>query len=154
MKIRDVMTEHPVSCAGDDPLSEAVRVMYEQNCGLVPIVDADREVLLGVVTDRDVSVAAWTHSRPLHEIPVREVMSGEVHACDLHQPLEAVHELMRRRGVFRILVTQADGRLVGVISLMDLARAAAREADRGLKLEVAETLARVHRLQELRAAVG
>lgn len=144
MKVREVMRKDVETCSVDATLSDAARVMWERNCGLVPILEGDRGQLVGVVTDRDVCMAAWSKGMPLGAIPVTVPMSSELRCCGPEDDLEQAHKAMRAHRVKRLLVMDKDQKLVGVVSLAALARAAShgksKEAQ-ATKPLVAETLA-------------
>lgn len=96
MKIQDVMTKDPRTCTPDDRLHEAARVLWEQDCGCVPVVDAMRKVV-GIVTDRDACMAAYTQGKRLDEIPVRSVMARVVASCRADETVEQAMMLMAQR---------------------------------------------------------
>jgi CBS-domain-containing membrane protein len=99
--------------------------MWENDCGVVPVVDGDGRVA-GMITDRDVCMAAYTQGRTLGRIPVSDVMATQVHGVRETDSLEVVETLMRRERVRRVPVLDGDGRLKGILSLNDLARHAHR----------------------------
>lgn len=128
MRITEIMTRD-VHCGNPgDSLNEVSRLMWDHDCGFVPVVDAERRVV-GIVTDRDVCMAAYTKGRPLQEIGVQEAMSGVPHCARDTDGLDTVHRLMRRLQVRRLPIVDREGRLVGLIGLADLARAALRTPD-------------------------
>jgi CBS-domain-containing membrane protein len=100
-----------------------------------------------MITDRDICMAEYTQERPLAEIPVSIPMAKEVLFCHPDDALIEAEETMRSHQVRRLPVLDANGGLVGVISLNDLAREAEREVGRkGRELtaqEVSATLAAV-----------
>lgn len=141
-KVGDLMSRDVSSCGADDPLNAAARIFWERDCGCAPVIDAEARVV-GIVTDRDVCMAAYFRNRPLTEIRVAEVMSKDVAVCRAEDPLPAAAAAMSRRQVRRLPVIDADRRLIGVLSLNDVARGAARarSARRAVKAEeVCETL--------------
>ena len=143
MIVSEVMTKDAATCWADDDLNRAVQIMWERDCGVVPVVDLAGHVV-GIVTDRDACMAAYTQGKPLNAIRTGDVMSRQVVSCDVADPIETAEATMRTQKVRRLPVLDAEGRLVGIVSLNDLARRAARErgrhADR-LALDVAATLA-------------
>jgi CBS domain-containing protein len=156
MRIEQLMAKDVATCAPDDTLHQAARLMWERDCGFVPVVEgADRRVL-GVVTDRDACMAAYTRGRPLAEIAVQEVMSKRVRTCQPGDQLAAAEEVMREAKVHRLPVVDEGGRLVGVISLADLACEAARRAGSKRRAvspaEVGETLASIRQPRQIAAA--
>lgn len=144
MKTRDVMTTEIASCRSLDTLNDAVRLMWDRDCGFALVVDASTGALAGVLSDRDACMAAYTRGRQLSEIPVASVMCQAVATCDPDDDLEAVHELMRSREVRRLPVVM-DGRPVGVVSLNDLALVAGATDENEALADVGRTLASVCR---------
>lgn len=147
MRVTDLMTTDVATCRADDSMATAARAMWDRDCGIVPVVDGARRVI-GVVTDRDICIAAATQGRLLADMAVREVMRKEVHCCRDSQPRRAIHSLMRRHQVRRLPVVDAADKLLGIVSINDLALAGADaegSARRDEMIEVAETLAAICR---------
>jgi len=84
--------------------------------------------VVGVVTDRDICIAAYTKNRPLDQIPLRELMSTDVRTCQPSDEIAEAEETMRSAQVHRLPVIDGAGQLLGVISIADVAREAVREA--------------------------
>jgi CBS-domain-containing membrane protein len=127
MKIADLMTTRVQTCNLNDSLNAAANVMWEHDCGIVPVLDAAGK-LVGVLTDRDVCMAAFFHGMRLAELPVREVMARDLHTLRPEAPLFDALELMRRMQVRRLPVVDDEGELVGILSLADVAAAWRRRA--------------------------
>jgi len=125
MRVEEVMTRDVRSCQASDDLSVAARVMWDQDCGCVPVVDGESRVI-GMLTDRDVCMAAYTRGLPLSQMTVESAMSAPVFTSEAGEPLEQAEQNMQRHQVRRLPVIGELGRLVGVLSLSDLARAASR----------------------------
>jgi CBS domain-containing protein len=126
MKVSEVMTEKVLYCRQDASANAAAQLMWENNCGAVPIVDENLKPV-GILTDRDICMAAYTQGLPLGSILVTSAMARE-----------PVHRLMRAHQIRRLPVVDAQGKISGVVALADLARAAqGREA---LEVEVGRTL--------------
>jgi CBS-domain-containing membrane protein len=123
MTVESLMSRNIQACHPSDSLHEAARLMWDHDCGCVPVV-ADEQVI-GMLTDRDVCMAAYTQSKPLCELTVSTAMSPQVCSCNPDDSPSAVQELMATRQVRRLPVIKEDGRLVGIVSLSDLLRAAA-----------------------------
>jgi CBS domain-containing protein len=121
MKVRDAMTWGASTCTAEQTLDRVGRIMWERNCGCVPVVDTDGDVV-GMITDRDVSMAAYTQGRPLREIFVASAMSQNIYVCHEDDSIEQAEHVMRAKKVRRLPVLGADGDVVGVLSLGDLAR--------------------------------
>ena len=121
--------------------------MWERDCGCVPVVDRDNAVV-GMLTDRDICMGAYTQGRSLHLIRVQDVMASPVVSCASDDDLATAEKLMRENRVRRLAVCDANGKLAGVISLSDIALEAERERLAGAarlirSTEVAEILGAV-----------
>jgi CBS domain-containing protein len=137
MKVQDAMTRNVTTCNQDDTLSHAARLMWEYDCGGIPVLNQDGAVC-GMITDRDICMAAYTRGLPLQELQVRNAMSAVVHTCQPEDSIESALQLMHRNRVRRIPVTDG-GRPVGMLSLSDL-MTVLRSSDRGREAPSAETL--------------
>ena len=126
MKIDQLIVKNVLTCFPEDDLRAPARAMWEGDCGCVPVVDSWSRVI-GMITDRDICMAAYTQGKPLREIRVEGVMSKSVVSCTTGDSLEQAEELMRRNRVRRLPVLDADKRLVGLLSLNDIARGARSE---------------------------
>jgi CBS domain-containing protein len=116
--------------------------MWDFDCGVIPLVDGEGR-LAGIITDRDLCMAAMTQARPLHDIPTASAMAKEVVRCHPDDPVEAVEAQMRENRIRRVPVVDAEGRPVGVFAMNDLARLAARAKRSGVDREFVRTLASV-----------
>ncbi len=128
MKISELMTKNPCTVTPDTPVSEAARLMKEEDVGIIPVVERvggaeTRGRLVGVVTDRDIAVRVVAEGRAT-DAPVRDVMSGGVKTANPDDDSESVMSLMGREQVRRIPVVDERGSLVGVVSQADFARKA------------------------------
>ena len=121
MNIGTLMTRAPGTCGPNDPLSAAAQIMWDRDCGCVPIVDAERHPI-AMITDRDICMAAYTQGRPLWSIPVSSAASRIVVSVRESETIESAEGLMQAYRVRRLPVVDTDGRLVGIVSLNDLAR--------------------------------
>jgi CBS domain-containing protein len=119
MKVRDAMSRDVRVANPEESISKAARVMMEIDAGSLPVGENDR--LVGVITDRDIAVRAVARDRP-PTTKVREVMSAEVLYCFDDQDLEEIARNMAGEQIRRLPVVNRDKRLVGIISLGDLAR--------------------------------
>jgi CBS domain-containing protein len=118
MKVIDVMTGTPFYCSPNTNLGSAAELLWNQNCGILPIVD-DQKVV-GVVTDRDLFIALGTRNRLPGEITVGEVSSGTVHLCYADEDIHTALETMAREKVRRLPVVNRKGILQGILSMDDI----------------------------------
>jgi CBS domain-containing protein len=156
MKVQQLMTKAVSCCLPDDTTNAAARIMWERDCGFVPVVDSrESQRVVGVVTDRDICIAAYTKNRPLDQIRLRELMSSDVRTCRASDDVAEAEQTMQSAQVHRLPVVDDAGQLLGVLSLADVAQEAAREA--GAKRqevsarEIGETLVAISRPREIAA---
>ncbi len=119
MKVRDVMTSQVAHCRPEDDDLTAARLMWENDCGIVPVVDASERVV-GVVTDRDLCMAAYTRGSALDAMRVGDAMSQSVHSCRGDDSVEDALAAMRDAQVRRLPVLDGEDRIIGMLSLNDI----------------------------------
>jgi len=120
MRCKDIM-KRVVECASpDDTVKQAAKQMRDRNIGFLPVCD-DSQRVIGTVTDRDLALRVIADGREL-ETAVREIMSKEVVSCDPDDPLSTAEDLMSKNHKSRIVCADRLGKLVGVISLSDIAQ--------------------------------
>ncbi|QQR44469.1 CBS domain-containing protein [Myxococcus xanthus] len=117
---REVMTREVRTARPESPLRDIARIMKDESCGVVPIVD-ERGRLVGIVTDRDLVVRAFTGGRSPDQLRASDVMTDDVEAVTPDDTLHDVIGLMGRRQLRRIPVVERDDGVVGIISLGDIA---------------------------------
>src|SRR5262245_3194523 len=118
MKIRDAMTSDVRTVAPEASIREAARLMAEMDVGLLPVAAGDR--LAGMVTDRDIAVRAVAIGKGV-DTTVGEVMTHEVLYCHDDDDVADICENMADMQIRRLPVVNADKRLVGIVSLADIA---------------------------------
>jgi CBS-domain-containing membrane protein len=126
MKVAQVMKQQVKTCHAQETLNTAAQIMWDHDCGSVPVVDSDGRVI-GMITDRDICMAAYTHGGPLRALQVKDAMSKNVCACQPQDGLADAERIMRANQVHRLPVIDAGNRLVGILSLNDLAEEAGHE---------------------------
>lgn len=120
--VGSIMTRGVASCAGTDTLHRAAQIMWERDCGAVPVVDAEGRAV-GVVTDRDLCMAAYTRGRPLSAVSVSSMLTGRLHTCFASTSLDEAIARMAAHRVRRLVVVEpGNQRLVGMLALADVAR--------------------------------
>jgi CBS domain-containing protein len=132
MQIAEVMTPGPISCSPDTTAAEAARLMWEGDCGVLPVVN-DR-ILSGVVTDRDLFIALATRNARPSELSVGAVTRPAPVTCT---PRDDGHQAMGKMKSYRVRrlpVVDKDGALVGIVSMNDLLLAVAPETALGEKV--------------------
>lgn len=146
MYISQVMKTDVEVCGVEDNMAAVASRMWDADIGCLPVVDGLGRVV-GMITDRDICMAAFTRGQPLHAIPVSVAMAKEVLSCSPDATLIEAEEVMRSGQVRRLPVIDSDGYLAGIVSLNDLARLAERETGRRSRdlsaQEVTATLAAI-----------
>jgi len=142
MHVKELMTHPVVTCQIGDHLDVPARLMWEYDCGIIPVV-GDEGRLEGVITDRDITMAALTKGLRLDQLPVASAMARHLLVIHPDESVETAERLMRDGQVRRLPVVDNGGRPVGLVSLNDLARLTARARKSAVDHELVETLAAV-----------
>ena len=140
MKVKEIMTENPRACAPTSSLAEVAGLMWESDCGIVPVV-AEGGAVVGLITDRDICMAAALTGRNLDNIAVAEVTSGNVIACNADDDLHPALQQMRDNKVRRLAVLAEDRTLAGILSLNDIVLNAQDTNDSAAALSYADVIA-------------
>lgn len=131
MKIEQLMTRPPQSCEPNDCLEAAARIMWENDCGCVPVCIPDgdgRPHPIAMITDRDIAMATYTQGRAPREITVRTAMSQDLATATPADTVADAIRIMRTKRVHRLPIVDAEGCLVGILSLSDVAQVTAGSA--------------------------
>lgn len=123
MKAREIMTTPPHICRPDSNLADVTRLMWDYDCGFIVVVAAGGAVE-GVITDRDICIAAATRRRVPEQLTAGEVMSGAVQSVLPDDSISSVLAAMKQFKVRRLPVIDADGQLQGIVSMGDIVLAA------------------------------
>lgn len=121
MKVREIMTAQPKTASPGTTLAAAAHLLWDADCGILPVVEGSK--LVGVVTDRDMYVALATRNKPASQITVGDVASGAVWACGPDDEVQVSLDTMKTHRIRRLPVVDA-GALVGIISMNDVVLAA------------------------------
>jgi CBS domain-containing protein len=132
MKVQDVMTYDVQTCRPETNLAEAAMQMWKGDFGALPVVTAAGKVV-GMITDRDICIAAATKHRDPANIRVKEAISGRVYGCSPDTDIHEALKIMQEKQVRRLPIIRADdGRLAGILSIND----AALKAQGGARAEL------------------
>ena len=123
-RVEQLMSRSVATCRPEDRLDQAARIMWDRDCGIVPVTvpDQDGERVVGVITDRDVCMAAYTKGRLLADVAVATAMSSSVRTCSPDDAIGSALAIMATAQVHRLPVVDGTGHLVGLLSLADVAR--------------------------------
>lgn len=120
MPIKDIMTRNVKVVGPEEPIQRAAQRMAEENVGFIPVCDGGR--VIGVITDRDVTIRAVAQAADARTTPVRQAMTEDVTWCYEDEDIDRTSQLMKEKQIRRVLVVDRNKRLVGVVALGDLAR--------------------------------
>lgn len=139
MKVKKIMTAEVEFCHSEDDLTKAAGIMWRRDCGTVPVIDGDMRVV-GMLTDRDIAIAASFRNEKPSEIKIGEVLSGNVIICSADEDAEAALKKMRRNQIKRLPVISQNGALIGILSITDILL-----KDKKLKKKAFSTLRNISR---------
>lgn len=120
MRCEEIMKRDLECVSPQDKVDTAASKMRDQNVGFLPVCEQDMKVL-GTLTDRDIAIRVVAEKRG-GDVLVKDVMSNEVVTCHMHDDLRKAEDLMAKNHKSRIMCIDDDNRLVGVISLSDIAQ--------------------------------
>jgi CBS domain-containing protein len=148
MKIQEVMQRNVSFCCESDSLNIAAQMMWDNDCGCLPVITANGEgAVVGMLSDRDICMAAYTQGKLLADIPVTVAMAKSVLSCKPGDDLALAAAVMREARIHRIPVLDDAGAVVGIVSLSDIARQSLGIGDSkvalGAQAEVTRTLAAI-----------
>ena len=138
MKIKEVMSQEVVTIQAEATLKEAAQTMAQENIGALPVYQGD--VLIGMLTDRDIVIKAAAKGLNLNITRVEQAMTWKAECCMEDREVEEAAQIMEAKRVRRLLVLDKDGLLAGIVSLGDIAL---RTHNKKLVEEVLETVAAV-----------
>lgn len=120
MQVQEIMTsKHVATCRPENNLAEVAAAMWENRCGAVPVLDA-RGAVTGMITDRDIAIAAGTRNRPASQILVQDVSLPRVFTCAADSEVLSALATMATQNVRRLPVVAQDDQLVGILSIDDV----------------------------------
>lgn len=156
MKVQTCMNPDARSIQVEESLQNAARIMWESDCGALPVLNAANQVI-GMLTDRDIAMAGFIQGLPLQDIRIKDVMSKSLISVGPDQDLTQAEHLMQTNQLRRLPVVNNKKHLVGFLSLNDIATAYKRDSVQQVKAnEVADTLASIctHRVIAKTAAIA
>src|SRR5271154_4787891 len=136
MKVVEIMTSPVQFCRRHDTLSHAAQLMWDYECGALPVLDEHGDPV-GMITDRDICMAAYTQGKALHDISVQTAASHRLVSVRPQDSLEHALSTMRANCVRRLPVVDSGRTLIGVVSLVAIARAGStREPSDAVRAEL------------------
>ena len=136
-EITSVMTANPCCCRSDTPLQDVARMMIDNDCGQIPVVDA-QGIPLGVVTDRDIAVRIVAEGRDTLAATAGDAMTSPAQTVREDSSLKDAVCLMEASKIRRVPVVDASGKLAGIVSIADIALAGKDVATAEMVKEISE----------------
>ncbi|WP_323845428.1 CBS domain-containing protein [Microbulbifer magnicolonia] len=121
MRVKEAMHEGCTWCSPDTPLSEVAKILRDEDIGAVPVGENDR--LIGMVTDRDIACRGVVQGKDTSSLTARDVMTEGIEWCSEDDDLNAVMQKMEQQQLRRMPVMNREKRMVGILSLGDIAHA-------------------------------
>lgn len=139
MDVRSAMTADPACCTAATPLHLVARMMVDNDCGEIPVVD-DHESRkpIGVVTDRDITIRTVARGINPLDVPASEVMTTPVITVTPDTSLKSCCDVMESHQIRRVLVVDECGKLCGIVAVADVAKNAGKDATGEVVKEVSE----------------
>jgi CBS domain-containing protein len=137
MKVEDIMTRDVQCCGPETNLAVAAKMMWDSDCGALPILNVQGQVM-GVITDRDICMAASTKDKPPSAITAWETASGKAITCGPDDDVRIALDRMGQGKVRRLPVVDDDGILQGILSINDVVLTAGKHRGRSAAAVSAE----------------
>jgi CBS domain-containing protein len=123
MLVADLMTKNTNSVRTDQTLADAAQLMWDRDCGALPVLQEDGSRVVGMITDRDICMATWSRGSAPASVRVADAMSPNIVYCSPQDSISRAESLMQSNQVRRLPVVGTAGELMGILSLADIARA-------------------------------
>jgi CBS domain-containing protein len=128
MNVKEIMTDNPACCTTSTKLTDVARMMVENDCGAIPVVDdMDRRNPVGVVTDRDIVCRVVAQGKDASRATAGECMSTELVCVTADTDVDEAARQMTEHQVRRVLVTDKDRHLCGIVAQADVAKNAGKD---------------------------
>jgi CBS domain-containing protein len=123
MKVKDIMTKDPACCTDRTSLHDVAQMMADYDCGCIPVIeDQDNKKLIGVITDRDMTLRTIAHNKNPLQMIAGEVMTEMVMTVTPDMSVEDCVSVMEKNQIRRVPVVDEAGNLYGIVAQADIAR--------------------------------
>jgi CBS domain-containing protein len=121
MKIREIMTKDPACCTPDSTLQEVARMMRENDCGCIPVVNTHSEMKpVGTITDRDITIRTVADNHDPMNMKASDIMTKDIATVTPQMSLEECFDVMEDREIRRVLVVDEQGKCCGIVAQADI----------------------------------
>jgi CBS domain-containing protein len=129
MKVREIMTANPACCTPDSTLQEVAQMMKQNDCGLIPVVDSKSSLRpIGTITDRDITIRTVAAGHDPVGMRASDVMTTHIATVTPETSIEQCFDVMEDREIRRVLVTDQQGKCVGIVAQADVVQSDANPA--------------------------
>ena len=123
MQVREIMTESPACCEPNTSLTEVARLMADNDCGCIPVVDNQTNMKpVGTITDRDIAIRAFAEGKNPIDLKVSDVMTSDVVSVKPGLSVEECCNIMENEQIRRVLVVDENGSCCGIVAQADVAQ--------------------------------
>jgi CBS-domain-containing membrane protein len=127
MRVEKIMTHKVTTCGSHDTLEHAASLMWDGDCGSLPVTTGNgSRQIVGIITDRDICMAALFQGKALRELRVEDAMAKKVLTCHASDEIEDAQRQMQNEQIRRLPVVDNEGALMGIVSMADIVRESAR----------------------------
>lgn len=142
MKVREIMTENPAHAMPDTSLQEIAKMMVENDCGCIPIIEgSDAKTPVGMITDRDIVVRSVAENQNPLELKAGDIMSVEIVTVTPETSVEECCNIMETKQIRRVAVVDENGELCGMVAQADIAINASTDKTAEVVQEVSKATA-------------
>lgn len=140
------MTKTVEVCGENEALSKACEIMWQKDCGVIPVVDK-KSKLVGIITDRDIMIAAFLNDKTVAEIKCNEIITKKIISCSAADAVEDALKLMKKYQIKRLPVVDEKEKLEGIISITDILLSSGD--DKKLRKKVLKTIEAISKLRPI-----
>lgn len=153
MKVQDVMTKQVATCRADTSLAEASALLWENDCGALPVIGVNGEIA-GMVTDRDICIALGTRNARSSELRVIDVVQNHVLYCNLSDDVHTALQRMGEGQVRRLPVVNDEFQIEGILSMDDVVLKALPDDRMGAAVSYADAVTTLQSIYRHSAPAG
>ncbi len=140
MLVKDLMTSDPACCTPDTKLQDVAKLMVENDCGCIPVVENDdTKKPVGMITDRDITCRIVAEGKNPLDLTAREAMSDSVHTVPIGTRLEECLDVMEKNQIRRVAVVDNNGSCCGIIAQADIAERASKHQTAEVVQEISKS---------------
>jgi CBS domain-containing protein len=126
MLVREIMTQNPTCCTPDSKLQDVARMMKENDCGCIPVVNSQIEMKpVGTITDRDITIRTVAESHNPINMKASDIMTADIATVSPQMSVEQCFDVMEDREIRRVLVVDEQGKCCGIVAQADIVQSGA-----------------------------